>query len=156
MKTQYPILTVGSIALDHLETIKGKRERVLGGSATYFAMAASHFTEVRVVAVVGTDLDRDNHSIFKAYNIDSKNLQIVDGKTFSWGGKYSSDFSSRKTLFTELGVFENFNPIIHSDHVNTPIVFLGNIHPILQMNVIKPTTLMYGLQYRINLFASYL
>ena len=89
MKTQYPILTVGSIALDHLETIKGTRKRVLGGSATYFAMAASHFTEVRVVGVVGTDFTKDGHSIFKAHNIDNKNLHVIDGKTFSWGGIYS-------------------------------------------------------------------
>ena len=70
-------------------------------------------------------------------NIDNKNVQVIDGKTFAWGGKYSPDFSTRETLFTNLGVFEHFNPIIHSDHTSTPIVFLGNIHPKLQMNVIN-------------------
>ena len=137
MKTQNNILVVGSIALDNIETIKGKKEKVLGGSATYFTIAASHFTEVRLVAVVGSDFTENNHAIFKKKNINTKNLQIVKGNTFAWGGKYNSDFSSRKTLFTELGVFKNFKPIIHNDHINTPIVFLGNIHPTLQLNVIK-------------------
>ena len=136
MNNQNPILTVGSIALDNLETIKGKRERVLGGSATYFAMAASHFTEVRVVGVVGTDFTDDGHNIFKSENIDTKNLQIVEGETFSWGGKYTDDFSTRDTLFTNLGVFENFKPIINNNHLDSPIVFLGNIHPELQLDVI--------------------
>lgn len=137
MNNQNPILTVGSIALDNLETIKGKRERVLGGSATYFAMAASHFTEVRVVGVVGTDFTEDGHNIFKSENIDNKNLQIVGGETFAWGGKYADDFSTRDTLFTNLGVFENFKPIINNNHLDSPIVFLGNIHPELQMDVIN-------------------
>ena len=137
MKNQNPILTVGSIALDNLETIKGKKERVLGGSATYFAMAASQFTETRIVGVVGTDFTNEGHEIFNSNNIDNKNLQIIDGETFAWGGKYSDDFSSRDTLFTNLGVFENFKPKIREEHINTPIVFLGNIHPELQMDVIN-------------------
>ena len=137
MKNQNSILTVGSIALDNLETIKGKKEKMLGGSATYFAMAASLFVEVRVVGVVGTDFTDEGHNIFDSNNIDKKNLQVIDGKTFSWGGKYSNDFSTRKTLFTDLGVFENFKPKIDKEHINTPIVFLGNIHPDLQMDVIN-------------------
>lgn len=137
MKKPNPILSVGSIALDNLETVKGKREKVLGGSATYFAMAASHFTEVRVVGVVGTDFSDDGHDIFNSENIDSNNLQIVEGETFAWGGKYADDFSSRDTLFTNLGVFENFKPKINPKHLDTPIVFLGNIHPELQMDVIN-------------------
>ena len=137
MKNQNSILTVGSIALDNLETIKGKREKVLGGSATYFAMAASHFTETRVVGVVGTDFTDDGHEILSSENINNENLQIVEGETFAWGGKYSDDFSSRDTLYTNLGVFENFKPKINPDHLNTPIVFLGNIHPELQIDVIN-------------------
>ncbi|MBC8196731.1 MAG: sugar kinase [Candidatus Marinimicrobia bacterium] len=137
MKTSNPILTVGSIALDNLETIHESRERVIGGSTTYFAMAASQFTEVRIVGVVGTDFTDDGHAIFNSKNIDTKNLQIEEGETFGWGGKYSPDFSSRETTFTNLGVFKHFNPIIHSEHTHTPIVFLGNIHPDLQLNVIN-------------------
>ena len=137
MKKPNPILTVGSIALDNLETIKGKKEKTLGGSATYFAMAASHFTETRVVGVVGTDFTDDGHDIFNRKNINSNNIQIVEGETFAWGGKYADDFSSRDTLFTNLGVFENFKPKINPNHLNTPIVFLGNIHPELQMDVIN-------------------
>jgi sugar/nucleoside kinase (ribokinase family) len=137
MKKPNPILTVGSIALDNLETIKGKKEKALGGSATYFAMAASHFTETRVVGVVGTDFTDDGHDIFNRKNINSNNIQIVEGETFAWGGKYADDFSSRDTLFTNLGVFENFKPKINPNHLNTPIVFLGNIHPELQMDVIN-------------------
>ena len=137
MKNQNQILTVGSIALDNLETIKGKRERVLGGSATYFSMAASHFSEIRVVGVIGTDFTEDGHQIFRGDNIDNQNIQILDGETFAWGGKYADDFSTRETLFTNLGVFADFNPKIIDSHLNTPIVFLGNIHPDLQMNVIN-------------------
>tara|TARA_B100001029_G_scaffold16819_1_gene11238 strand:- start:4244 stop:5161 length:918 start_codon:yes stop_codon:yes gene_type:complete len=137
MKNQNPILAIGSIALDNLETIKGRRERVLGGSATYFTIAASQFTEVRVVGVVGTDFTKSGHEIFNSKNINTQNLQIVEGDTFAWGGKYSDDFSSRDTLFTNLGVFENFKPKIHFEHLNSPIVFLGNIHPELQIDVIN-------------------
>ena len=137
MENTNPILTVGSIALDNIETIKGKKEQLLGGSATYFSIAASQFTEVRIVGVVGTDFTDEGHKIFNSTNINIKNLQTVKGKTFSWGGKYSDDFSSRETLFTDLGVFESFKPKIYNKHLNTPIVFLGNIHPELQMNVIK-------------------
>lgn len=136
MNSQKPVLVVGSIALDSLETPKGNRSNVLGGSASYFTLAASLFTEVRVVGVVGTDFPEEGFSLYKRSNVNSDNLKIEEGTTFRWGGKYSNDYSERETLFTELGVFESFTPDIIPGHRNTPFLFLGNIHPGLQLHVL--------------------
>lgn len=129
------IITVGSIALDTLETPSGKVTDELGGSSTYFALAASMFAPVHLVGVVGTDFPEAGWELFKSRNIDVTDVQIVDGKTFRWGGRYSDDLNSRDTLFTELGVFENFQPIITEKAGQTDLVFLGNIHPGLQKAV---------------------
>jgi len=136
MNTQKPVLAVGSIAFDSLETPKGNRSNVLGGSASYFTLAASLFTEVRVVGVVGSDFPEEGFSLYKRTNVNSDNLQVEKGTTFHWGGRYSNDYSERETLFTELGVFESFTPDIIPGHRNTPFLFLGNIHPGLQLHVL--------------------
>ena len=126
------ILAVGSIALDSLETCNGSREDLLGGSATYFSIAASRFAPVNVVGVVGNDFPQSGWDLFAKHNIDISNIQVLDGNTFRWGGKYSNDYNSRETVFTDLGVFESFSPIINSNGINSKHVFLGNIQPGLQ------------------------
>lgn len=133
------IITVGSIALDTLETPSGKVSDALGGSSTYFALAASMFAPVHLVGVVGTDFPEAGWDLFKSRNIDVTDVQIVDGKTFRWGGRYSDDLHSRDTLFTELGVFENFQPVITEQAGQADLVFLGNIHPGLQKAVCERT-----------------
>ena len=134
MKT---ILAVGSIAIDTLQTPNGNRDNVLGGSATYFSLAAGMFAPVKLVGVVGNDYPKAGWQLFKSHNINIDNVQVLDGKTFRWGGKYNHDYSSRETLFTELGVFESFSPVIRREDCQSPLVFLGNIQPDLQLEVAR-------------------
>ena len=100
------ILAVGSIAFDSIKTPRGSREKILGGSATYFGVAASYYTKVSLVGVVGDDFSDKEWSILKKYNINTDSIEILKGDTFSWGGCYNEDYSMRDTLFTNLGVFE--------------------------------------------------
>ena len=130
------ILAVGSIAFDSIKTPKGERNKILGGSATYFGVAASKYTKVSLIGIVGDDFTDNNWSIFEKHNINTDSIIRSSGKTFSWGGEYNADYSKRETLFTELGVFENFKPNI-SNNLNNPILYLGNIQPDLQIDVIK-------------------
>ncbi len=132
----HPILVVGSIAYDSLKTPFGERERILGGSCTFFSVAASFFTDVRVVAVVGDDFDDDSMAVFSGRRIDLAGLKKVPGETFRWGGEYGFDLNSRQTIFTHLNVFEHFQPVIPPGYVDSPFVFLGNIHPSLQRDVL--------------------
>ena len=108
------ISVVGSIALDSLKTFKGNRENILGGSAMYSSISASIFSNVEIIGIVGTDFPNSGWEILNTHNINYKNITVEDGKTFSWGGRYSDDYSSRDTLFTDLGVFENYHPQILS------------------------------------------
>ena len=142
MQDSKKILAVGSIAYDSIQTPKGNRERILGGSCTYFSVAASSYTTVDIIGIVGKDFDTESWNIFKKYNINTKNVEIADGKTFSWGGIYNNDYSKRDTLFTELGVFENFVPNIDSN-IKNPILYLGNIQPQLQLDVISKVKAPY-------------
>ena len=109
MKDSKQILAVGSIAYDSIKTPKGDRDRILGGSCTYFSVAASYYTQTFIIGVVGNDFDKDSWDLFEKYNINTQCVEVADGKTFSWGGEYNHDYSKRETLFTHLGVFENFN-----------------------------------------------
>ena len=136
MSNSKEIVAVGSIAFDSIKTPKGERERILGGSSTYFGVSASLFTKVNLVGVVGNDFSQDEWELLKKYNIDTSSVKVEDGETFSWGGEYNEDFSSRETLFTNLGVFEKFKPQINSEYSN-PILYLGNIQPELQFDVIE-------------------
>ena len=130
------ILAVGSIAYDTIKTPHGNRDAMLGGSSTFFSIAASLFTKVSLIGVVGNDFQQESWQLFKKYNIDTSSIEKVKGKTFRWGGQYNSDYTNRKTLFTELGVFEKFKPKINTQYKN-PIIYLGNIQPELQFDVIN-------------------
>lgn len=130
------ILVVGSVAYDTVETPFGKAERVLGGSASFFSVAASFFTPVRLVAVVGEDFGPEQLAAFEGRDIDTLGLERASGKTFHWSGKYSYDLNSRDTICTELNAFETFKPKIPASYRNSEHVFLGNIDPLLQREVL--------------------
>lgn len=131
------ILTVGSIAIDWLEMPDGTKGEVLGGAATYFTLAASQFAPVHVVGVVGTDFPQEGHDLFKTHAANLDDLQVMDGKTFRWGGRYHENWENRTTLFTELGVFGDFKPVISEGNRRCSIVFLANIQPSLQLDVLE-------------------
>jgi len=130
------ILVVGSVAYDTVETPFGRAERVLGGSASFFAVAASFFVPVNLVGVVGEDFGEEQLAAFRGRDIDLEGLERVPGKTFHWAGKYSFDLNARDTLFTELNVFEAFKPKIPARYRRSEHVFLGNIDPVLQRDVL--------------------
>jgi sugar/nucleoside kinase (ribokinase family) len=130
------ILVVGSVAFDTVETPFGKAEKVLGGSASFFSVAASFFTPVNLVGVVGSDFGEKERAAFAGRDIDLAGLETVEGKTFHWGGRYSFDLNSRDTLFTDLNVFEFFKPRIPAAYRQSRHVFLGNIDPVLQRGVL--------------------
>jgi len=129
------VLVVGSVAFDTIATPSGRVEDVLGGSATYFALAASYFTQVRMVAVVGEDFGPEHEEIFKKHKIDTRGIERQKGKTFRWGGRYLENLNEAKTDFTELNVFERFQPQIPPAYADTKFLFLGNIDPSLQAAV---------------------
>ena len=131
------ILILGSIGLDTIETQYGKKENLLGGSATYATIASGIFSEVVPVGIIGDDFPKDGYDIFSRFSKNIHNIKIEKGPTFRWGGKYHENGDDRDTLFTDLGVFENFDPIINEKDVNVSWVFLANIHPALQINVLK-------------------
>ncbi|MGB9664856.1 MAG: PfkB family carbohydrate kinase [Ignavibacteria bacterium] len=133
------ILVVGSLGLDTIETPFAKVEGSLGGSAVYISLAASYFCPiVNLVGVVGEDFPEKYIQLLRDHNIDLEGLQIVKGgKTFRWAGKYDYDMNSRDTLFTELNVFKDFNPIIPENYKDSKFIILGNIDPELQMNVLN-------------------
>ncbi len=131
------ILVVGSIGFDSIRTPFGKADAIVGGSATYFALAASQFTDVKLVAVVGEDFGEREMAVFRGRRIDLEGLQRAPGKTFRWGAEYSFNLNDRDTLFTELNVFESFEPVLPASYRQADIVFLGNMHPALQSRVLE-------------------
>ena len=130
-----PILVVGSVAFDAVKTPFGERERILGGSATYFSVAASFFTDVRLVAVVGEDFGPSDEAVFHEREIDTSDLERVSGKTFHWSGEYGYDLNVAHTRDTQLNVFADFKPKLSVAAKETPYLFLGNIQPQLQVDV---------------------
>ncbi len=130
------LLVVGSVAFDALETPFGKVERTIGGAATYFSLAASFFTHVNLVAVVGDDFTRKDAAIFRGRRIDLAGLERAPGKTFFWAGRYAENLNDRVTLATELNVFANFNPKLPQAYRNSAYIFLANIDPTLQRSVL--------------------
>ncbi len=130
------IVVVGSIALDTVKTPYGEVEDALGGAATYFAVAASYFCPVQVVAVVGDDFTEEHASVFDERGIDIRGIEHANGRTFRWGGEYSWNLNQRETLFTELNVFEHFDPTLPASYREAPYVFLANIAPALQLSVL--------------------
>jgi sugar/nucleoside kinase (ribokinase family) len=129
------ILVVGSVAFDNIASPSGRVEDILGGAATYFALAASYFADVRVVAVVGDDFGADHELVLKRRGVDTRGIERAPGKTFRWGGHYTENLNEAKTDFTELNVFEQFQPKIPEAYRDTQFLFLANIHPTLQAAV---------------------
>jgi len=131
------VLVVGSVALDSVETPFGKADNVLGGSGTFFSASASHLAPVQLVGVVGTDYPLDTlQNAFKSRPIDLAGLEHADGPSFRWRGRYRHDLNTAETLETKLGVFSNFRPKIPEQFRSAPFVFLGNIDPRLQLEVL--------------------
>ncbi|HEU0093697.1 MAG TPA: PfkB family carbohydrate kinase [Vicinamibacteria bacterium] len=130
------ILVVGSVAYDTVETPFGRAEKVLGGSASFFSVAAAFFAPVNLVAVVGDDFSAAAMAAFQGRPIDLEGLERTAGKTFHWQGKYSYDLNSRETVCTDLNVFEFFKPRIPDRYRRSEHVFLGNIDPVLQRQVL--------------------
>jgi sugar/nucleoside kinase (ribokinase family) len=131
------LLCVGTVAIDSVKTPFGNAESVLGGSATYFSVAASYFTTVRLVAVIGEDFPKNYLEIFNKHKINTDGLQTLPGKTFRWSGEYGFDLNVAKTLETQLNVLADFDPKLSEETANRPFVFLANVDPELQLKVIE-------------------
>lgn len=131
------ILVVGSVALDSVETPFQKVDSALGGAASYFSTAASLYDEVNLVAVVGSDFPQEHLEFFRNRGVNLTGLQVQEGKTFAWGGRYHMDMNHRDTLFTELGVYADFHPIVPESYRQSPLLFLANIQPTLQLEVLE-------------------
>jgi sugar/nucleoside kinase (ribokinase family) len=129
------ILVVGSVAFDDVTSPSGSVKNILGGAATYFSLSASYFTKVRVVAVVGEDFGTEQEQVFHQHGIDTRGLERSHGKTFRWGGSYTDNLNEAKTNFTDLNVFETFQPRIPREYEDTEFLFLANIQPTLQADV---------------------
>ena len=130
------LLVVGSVAFDAVETPHGKVERMLGGAATYFSVAASYFTHVNLVGIVGSDFTEEDAAIFQGRRVDTRGLERAEGKTFFWAGKYSDNMNERTTLATELNVFADFKPRLPAPYQSSTHIFLANIDPTLQRSVL--------------------
>jgi sugar/nucleoside kinase (ribokinase family) len=133
------ITVVGSVAFDTVETPSGRKERCLAGAATYFSLAASFFTDVRVIAVVGEDFGASEQAVFDARKIDTTGIQHAPGKTFFWQGSYLENLNEARTLQTDLNVFAGFEPKIPDAYRDSQFLFLANIDPILQRRVREAT-----------------
>ena len=126
------VLIVGSTALDSIKTPQGAHPRLLGGSASYASVAASFFAPVKMVGVVGDDFPKEYLRLYRKHKIDLEGLQIVAGKTFHWSGEYEANMNNRRTLETELGVFETFHAALAGVLPEKPVRVLANIAPSLQ------------------------
>jgi sugar/nucleoside kinase (ribokinase family) len=131
------ILVVGSVGLDDLQTPFGRRKGVLGGAATYFSTAASLYGKVSLVAVVGTDFPDEHIDFLAGRGVDLRGLQVAEGKTFRWSGRYDYDFNQAQTLDTQLNVFADFHPELPEEYRSCEYVFLANIDPDLQIEVLE-------------------
>jgi len=131
------VLIVGSTALDSIKTPKAENPKLLGGSASHAAVAASFFSPVKMVGVVGDDFPKRYLDLYQRHKIDLEGLQILPGKTFHWSGEYEVNMNNRRTLLTELGVFETFNPTLPNSYQKSQFVLLANIAPALQHHVLN-------------------
>jgi sugar/nucleoside kinase (ribokinase family) len=129
------ILVVGSVAFDSIETPHGKVDHCLGGAATHFSLAASYFTQVRVIAVVGEDFTAQHEKVLTDRGIDTRGIERAKGLSFHWTGSYVGNLNEAKTLGTDLNVFETFEPKIPSEYKDSEYLFLANIDPVLQARV---------------------
>lgn len=134
------ILVVGSVAFDTILTPHGNADEVLGGSASYFAVAASYFAPVKLVAVIGEDFPEQERAFLASRNIDLQGLSVAKGRTFRWTGKYHEDMNIRDTLDLQLNVFATFSPVLPASYRDCPFVFLANINPGLQDGVLDQLT----------------
>jgi len=134
------ILVVGSVAFDTILTPHGNADEVLGGSASYFAVAASYFAPVKLVAVIGEDFPEHERAFLASHNIDLQGLSVAKGRTFRWTGKYHEDMNMRDTLDLQLNVFATFRPVLPASYRDCPFVFLANINPGLQDGVLDQLT----------------
>ena len=134
---QNTVLIVGSIALDSIETPSDKRTNVIGGSTTYSLIAASRFSKTSIVGIVGSDFPKEGLKLYETYADNLEDLKINEGSTFRWGGKYHSNWDDRDTLYTDLGVFLDFNPVLSEQNQKRTHILLANIHPELQNSVIE-------------------
>ncbi len=130
------LVIVGSVAFDTIQTPRGRREKIVGGSGTYFCLAASFFTRPKMVAVVGEDFPPEVIELFKVRGIDTAGLEVRPGRTFHWEGRYGYDPNQRETVKTELNVFTDFRPVLPAAYREAEIVFLANIDPDLQDNIL--------------------
>jgi len=130
------LVIVGSVAFDTIETPKSRRERIVGGSCSYSSLAASFFTNPKIVAVVGEDFPSEVIEFFKAKGVDTQGLEIKSGKSFHWEGRYGNDPNIRTTIRTELNVFKDFKPQLLPEYRRADIIFLGNIDPDLQEDIL--------------------
>ncbi len=133
------LTVVGTVGVDSIYTASGSAENVLGGSVSYFALAASYFTHVNVVSIIGTDLDENALAQLRRSNIDTSGITPVQGSTFRWGGRYHEDMNHRETLYTELGTLAEFQPVVPEQFQNCDVLFLANLTPLVQLSVLKQT-----------------
>ena len=126
------LIVIGTLAYDSVETVYDKRDDVLGGSATHFAVAASRFTSPRLVSVVGKDFKPEHTQVMKDCGIDTDGLEFAEGETFRWGGRYEADWNTRHTTFTHLNVLEHFDPKLPASYRDSEFVFLANAAPAVQ------------------------
>ena len=131
------VTVVGSVALDTVIAPRGTKEEGLGGTATFFSLAASHFTKVYLVGIVGTDFPQEHIDLLAGHGVDLDGLEQVEGETFRWTGKYHDDMNIRDTLDTQLNVFEHFHPKLTEAAAQSKYLFLGNIQPTLQLEVLE-------------------
>ncbi len=131
------LAVIGTLAFDSVETPYDRRDEALGGSATFFAAAASAFGEVGVVGVVGSDFPDEHLEHLRELGVDCRGVEVVEGKTFRWGGRYEADWNTRHTTFTELNVFEHFQPKVPADLARAEFVFLANAEPRLQLAALE-------------------
>src|SRR5882762_1447202 len=131
------VLIVGSTALDSIKTPNAENPRLLGGSASHAAVAASFFGPVKLIGVVGRDFPKRYIQLYRRHGIDLSGLQVQPGKTFHWSGEYELNMNNRRTLLTELGVFETLTPHLPETHKDAPFVLLANIAPSLQLHVLN-------------------
>jgi len=129
------IVVVGSVAYDGIKSPSGSVDRCLGGAATYFSLAASYFTQVRVVAVVGEDFSQQDEDVLRSRKVDTRGIEHTQGKSFFWRGEYGENLNEAKTLETQLNVFQSFNPQVPAEYLDSDCLFLANIDPVLQKNV---------------------
>jgi sugar/nucleoside kinase (ribokinase family) len=131
------LLVIGTLAYDTVETVHDKRDEALGGSAMYFSVAAAPFAKPHLVAVVGTDFREEHLEDLRSRGVDTEGVEVAQGKTFRWGGRYEADWNTRHTTFTDLNVFEHFDPKVPEGYKDSRFVFLANAHPAIQLKALQ-------------------